>query len=68
MESTEQTELRSKIETLREQADSFGDWGIGEEGIKQKRKRIHEHRQQCGDCRGSGGCGSVGECGREDGG
>ena len=48
MESTEQTELRSKIETLREQADSFGDWGIGEEGIKQKRKRIHGHRRQCG--------------------
>ena len=40
MESDEQTELTSKIETHREQAESSG-LGLQGGGIRQKRKRAH---------------------------
>ena len=56
MESNEQTELTSKIETDsdREQMTAMG-WGrLGGRGIKQKGKRTHGHGQQHGDYRGDG--------------
>ena len=33
----------------------MGRGGVGGGRIKQKRKRIHGHRQQCGDCWGEEG-------------
>ena len=51
VESNEQTELTSKVETDsdREQADSSGGWGLGSAGVEPKGKRAHGHGPQCGD-------------------
>ena len=50
MECNEQTKLTGKRDRLidEEQDDSSGGEVFVCEGIKQKRKRIHGHRQQCG--------------------
>ena len=55
MESNEQSELTSKIETdpqIESTLTAMGRGRLRGRRIKQKGKRTHGHGQQCGDCRG----------------
>ena len=57
MESNEQTELTSKIETdswIESRLTALG-LGLGGGGIKLKRRRTHGHGHQCGDGEGEMG-------------
>ena len=53
MESNEQAEITSKIETdsqIEGRLTALEGIGLEGCGTEQKRKRTHGHRQQCGDC------------------
>ena len=56
VESNEQTELTSKIETDSqiESRPTAKGGGLRGGGIEQKGKRAHGHGQQCGNCWGEG--------------
>ena len=49
MDSNEQTELTSKIETDSESLTPVREGGVIEQNRKE-REKTHEHRRQCGDC------------------